>query len=151
MVALTITAIVATISYSGLSVGLDSWERGNRAIDQLDRQAIVERALKRQLSIASPGVFEIQDQEAALFSGSADRLEFISDYSLIDGHADFRRIGQVYIQRGIAFRGRCDHRDSGNFSERVLQIPPSRCREYAELGRTLGLRHGASCRCYVSK
>jgi hypothetical protein len=83
MVALAVMAIVVTIAFSGLSVGMNTWERGTRAIDEFDRRNTIERLLKRQLAVASP---------SGIFRASGDRLEFISDYSLADGPSDFRKI-----------------------------------------------------------
>ncbi len=92
MVALTVMAIVITVAFSGLSAGITSWERGSRAIDDFDRRATIERLLKRQLALAYPMQFKADDQTFVLFRGSSQRLEFISDYSLADGAADFRKI-----------------------------------------------------------
>jgi hypothetical protein len=99
MVALAVMAIVVTIAFSGLTVGMNSWERGSRAIDEFDRRNTIERLLKRQLALATPAEFAVADQKFVLFRGSNDRLEFISDYSLADGASDFRKIDYA-IQDG---------------------------------------------------
>lgn len=91
-VALVVMAIVVTVAFSGLTIGMNSWERGSRAIDDLDRRATIERLLKRQLALAYPMQFKTGDQTFVLFRGSSHRLEFISDYSLADGPGDFRKI-----------------------------------------------------------
>jgi hypothetical protein len=92
MVALAVMAIVVTIAFSGLTVGMNTWERGSRAIDEFDQRNTIERLLKRQLALASPAQFTTADQKFALFRGSNHRLEFISDYSLSAGASDFRKI-----------------------------------------------------------
>lgn len=92
MVALAIMAIIVSVAFSGLTIGLNSWDRGSKEIDSFDRRATIERLLKRQLAQASPMQFKINDQAFVLFRGSNRRLEFISDYSLADGPADFRKI-----------------------------------------------------------
>ncbi len=104
MVALTITALVVGMSYTGLTVGLDSWERGSRAIDDLESSALVERLLKRQLSVASPREFETAEQKFTLFRGSTNRIEFIADYSLLDGFSDFRKI-DYFTEGGVFLYG----------------------------------------------
>jgi general secretion pathway protein J len=92
MVALAIMAIVAAIAFSGLRIGLDSWDRGSRAIDTFDRRLTIERLLKRQLALANPLSFQATDPKAAFFRGTNNRLEFISDYSLANGAGEFRKI-----------------------------------------------------------
>ena len=95
MVALTIMAMIMIIAFSGLTVGMNSWDRGSLAIDRMDRQATVERLLKKQLALAYPMQFKVGDQSLILFRGSNHRLEFISDYSLSYGAGDFRKIDYV--------------------------------------------------------
>src|SRR5688572_30440774 len=92
MVALAIMAIVVTIAFSGLAAGMNSWERGSRAIENFDRRNTVERLLKRQLALANPAPLKAGDAQSVLFRGSGRRLEFISDYSLADGPGDLRKI-----------------------------------------------------------
>jgi len=96
MVALTIMSIVVTIAFSGLHTGLDAWERGSRAIEQLDERSTVERLLKRQLSQAIAMEFTSEDVTSTMFRGSSHRLEFIADYSLADGPSDSRKIDLAF-------------------------------------------------------
>src|SRR5688500_7735537 len=77
MVALAVMAIVVTIAFSGLTTGMNAWERGSRAIDNFDRRNTVERLLKRQLALAHPTPVKANDQASVLFRGSNHRLEFI--------------------------------------------------------------------------
>ena len=104
MVALAIMAIVVTVAFSGLTIGINSWERGSREIDGLDRRATVERLLERQLALASPVQFKVGDQTFVLFRGSSRRLEFVSDYSLADGAADYRKIDYA-VNNGAVLYG----------------------------------------------
>jgi len=104
MISLTIMAMITTVAFSGLSIGLDSWRRGTKKIDELDARATVERLLKRQLAVAVPLDFRITDEEKpfTLFRGTTNSIDFVSDYSLADGPADLRKIG--YTFDGAAFR-----------------------------------------------
>lgn len=96
MVAMTIMAIVVGVAFSGLRVGLNSWQKGTRALDKIDRRVTVERLLNRQLAVAKGMEFAIEDRKITMFRGSKDRLEFISDYSLADGAGDFRKIDYAF-------------------------------------------------------
>ena len=91
MVALTIMAALITVAFAGLSAGLDSWSRGTKAIDNLDARAAVERLWKRQLAVAMPD----------LFAGSSTHVEFVADYSFLDGPSDSRKVD--YIADGGRF------------------------------------------------
>ena len=84
MVSLAIVGLIMTLMSSGLSVGLESWERGTDAIRELDQRASVERLLRRQLTLASP--------DGPVFAGDAARLEFVAPYSLVDGPTAARKI-----------------------------------------------------------
>ena len=104
IISLTIMAAITALAFTGLSIGVTSWERGTHQVERLDERATVERLLKRQLSLADPteSRAKIQDKPVVLFRGSADRVDFISNYSLADGPCDFRKIG--YLFDGHVFR-----------------------------------------------
>ena len=50
MVSLAIMLMVVTVAFSGLRVGLDAWERGSRALDQMERRATLERLMRDRKS-----------------------------------------------------------------------------------------------------
>ena len=106
MVALAIMALVATIAFSGLRIGLSSWERGTRAVDTMDRRVTIERLLKRQLALAHPSQFKINDQTSIFFRGTEQRLEFVSDYSLADGATEFRKLDYAAENGRFLYRER---------------------------------------------
>jgi hypothetical protein len=70
-------ALITGIAFAGLSVGLDTWQRGTRKIQDLDRRVSLERLLRRQLSVSSGGL-----------KGTTSTLEFASQYSLANGLGD---------------------------------------------------------------
>jgi len=78
LVSLTIMAMIVTVAFAGLSVGIDSWRRGTRKIDELDRRFALERVIQRQVALADPRLFQGSDRE----------LEFRSTYSLVNGQGD---------------------------------------------------------------
>jgi prepilin-type N-terminal cleavage/methylation domain-containing protein len=78
LVSLTIMALITGIAFAGLRVGIDSWERGTRRIQELDRRVSVERLLERQLPLANQGQFK----------GDSTTVQFVSSYSLANGPGD---------------------------------------------------------------
>jgi prepilin-type N-terminal cleavage/methylation domain-containing protein len=83
LVALTIMVMVTTVAFGGFRIGIDAWERGTKAAERLQQRSSVERLIRRQLPVAMP---------RTLFRGNTERLEFVSDYSLAEGPADFRKV-----------------------------------------------------------
>src|SRR6266699_4371487 len=77
LVSLAIMAMITTVAFTGLSVGIDSWHRGSRMIDELDRRFAIERAVQRQIALADH-----------VFHGDRDQLEFSTSYSLSNGAGD---------------------------------------------------------------
>ena len=82
LVSLTIMAIITSVAFAGLSIGIDSWQRGSRKIEELDRTFALERLLQRQVALADP----------QLFLGGVSELEFVSTYSLANGTGDPVRV-----------------------------------------------------------
>jgi len=83
IVALAIMMMIMTVAFAGFRIGLNAWERGTKAANRLDQRSVVERLIRRQLPLAA---------SQTVFQGSAERIEFVSDYSLEDGAGDFRKI-----------------------------------------------------------
>jgi prepilin-type N-terminal cleavage/methylation domain-containing protein len=77
LVSLTIMALITTVAFAGLSIGIDSWHRGSRKIDELDRRFTLERVLQRQIALADH-----------VFHGDRDQFEFSTTYSLANGSGD---------------------------------------------------------------
>jgi prepilin-type N-terminal cleavage/methylation domain-containing protein len=78
LVSLTIMALITGVAFAGLQIGIDSWQRGTRRIQELDQRISVERFLERQLPLAIEGQFK----------GNSTTLQFISSYSLANGPSD---------------------------------------------------------------
>jgi prepilin-type N-terminal cleavage/methylation domain-containing protein len=83
IVALTVMMMVMTVAFAAFRTGLNAWDRGTKAAERLERRSMVERLIRRQLPLAMRG---------HMFQGKSDRLEFVADYSLVDGSGDFREI-----------------------------------------------------------
>src|SRR2546423_8471650 len=77
LVSLTIMALITSVAFAGLSIGIDSWHRGSRKIDELDRRFALERVIQRQIATANQ-----------IFRGDRDQLEFSTTYSLANVSGD---------------------------------------------------------------
>jgi hypothetical protein len=91
-------AAITAIAFSGLSIAINGWQRGTTKVEKMDHRANLERLLTRQLTLADPteSRAKIEDKPVVLFQGSANRLDFVSNYSLADGPCDFRKIGYLF-------------------------------------------------------
>jgi hypothetical protein len=67
--------VIVAVAFTGLSIGIDSWRRGTRKIEELDQRYAIERLLQRQIGTAIPGPFQ----------GSNNQLSFMSGYSRANG------------------------------------------------------------------
>jgi hypothetical protein len=96
MVAMTIMGMVVTVAFAGLSIGIDGWNRGSQRLDRLEERMTLERLMKRQLAVSHPFRIRENNQDAILFRGTSQELEFVSDYSLAYGKSDFRKVGYAF-------------------------------------------------------
>ena len=83
LVGLSIMAVIVAVAFTGLSIGIDSWRRGTRKIEELDQRFAVERLLQRQIGTAIPGPFQGSNNQP--FQGSNNQLSFMSGYSKANG------------------------------------------------------------------
>jgi prepilin-type N-terminal cleavage/methylation domain-containing protein len=75
LVSLTIMGLITGVAFAGFAIAINSWERGTKRIEELDRRFAVERLLQRQIGLAYPTAFHGDDRN----------LEFASSYSLAFG------------------------------------------------------------------
>jgi hypothetical protein len=75
-------ALIMGVAFAGLSIAIDSWQRGSRKMEELDARFALERLVQRQVALADPKEFH----------GDRDQLEFVSTYSLANGPGDPVRV-----------------------------------------------------------
>jgi prepilin-type N-terminal cleavage/methylation domain-containing protein len=121
VVSLAIAAMVLTSAFLGLSLGIRGWEKGRQVIDRMEGRAAVERLIHRQAAAAYPLRIGSGPRSIVFFRGSANHLEFISDYALEDGAGELRKIDYA------ADRGRFLYSETpihGIAFERDETLPP---------------------------
>ena len=147
LVSLTIMALITGIAFAGLSVGINSWERGTRRIQELDRRVSVERLLERQLPLAMEG----------LFKGNNTTLEFVSSYSLANGSGDpvtvkysFESGNLIYSETPLA-KYTAGYSDAGvmqslgGFANLRFSYARSRPTGKSRMARRMGKQYSAAC------
>lgn len=79
MVAITLMGLVLVVLYSGLRLGLNSWDRGEQHAEATNRLRLAQEFLRRQLaqSITTYTINEQQEPVIA-FAGRADGIEFVA-------------------------------------------------------------------------
>ncbi|MDG4555299.1 MAG: prepilin-type N-terminal cleavage/methylation domain-containing protein [Candidatus Competibacter sp.] len=80
LVAITLMGLVLVVLYSGLRLGLNGWDSGERRAEATNRLRSVQEFLRRQLA-QSMTVYEINNERwerFAVFSGRAEEIEFVA-------------------------------------------------------------------------
>ncbi|MBS1225343.1 MAG: prepilin-type N-terminal cleavage/methylation protein [Proteobacteria bacterium] len=79
VVAITLMGLVLVVVYSGLRLGLNSWDSGEARAEATNRLRLVEEFLRRQLA-QSMTVYQTSDRQerTVVFTGQADRIEFVA-------------------------------------------------------------------------
>lgn len=79
IVAITLMGLVLVVLYSGLRLGLNSWEGGEQHAEATNRLRLTQEFLRRQLtqSITAYQINE-QQQRVIAFAGRPDEIEFIA-------------------------------------------------------------------------
>lgn len=79
VVAITLMGLVLVVLYSGLRLGLNSWDRGEQRAEVTNRQRLVEEFLRRQLA-QSMTVYRFNDKQekTVVFAGQPGNIEFVA-------------------------------------------------------------------------
>ena len=79
VVAITLMGLVLVVLYSGLRLGLNSWDSGEARAEATNRLRLVEEFLRRQLA-QSMTVYRTNEQQerSVVFAGQANRIEFVA-------------------------------------------------------------------------
>lgn len=79
VVAITLMGLVLVMLYSGLRLGLNSWDGGERHAEETNRRRSVEEFLRRRLA-ESVTVYQTNDRQerTVMFAGRSDDIEFVA-------------------------------------------------------------------------
>lgn len=79
VVAITLMGLVLVVLYSGLRIGLNGWDSGERRAEATNRLRLVEEFLRRQLA-QSITVYQFNEQQDRIvaFAGQANGIEFVA-------------------------------------------------------------------------
>jgi general secretion pathway protein J len=88
LVSLTLMTLIGTVVISGLRTGMETTDRGSRAVRNLQRRQTVLTVIQAQVRGALPIQYAddaSKPQQRVAFEGARSRLRFISNTSLWDG------------------------------------------------------------------
>ena len=79
IVAITLMGLVLVVLYSGLRLGLNSWDGGEQRAEETHRLRLAQEFLRRQLA-QSITVYQINDrqEQSVVFAGRPDEIEFVA-------------------------------------------------------------------------
>ncbi len=98
LLSLTILAVIVGMTSGALRIGVRAWEKGERDIENHQKQRIVLDLMKRQLMSASPGEFPVGDEETLRLKGDRETLEMVSQRPLSSKNI----YGKVYARYEVA-------------------------------------------------
>jgi len=79
LIALAVSALLVSLVYSALRIGMRSWEASQQRVDQVDSMRIGWQFLHQALSGARPISDPLSQDREPLFKGEKDRLVFAAD------------------------------------------------------------------------
>lgn len=93
IVAITLMGLVLVVLYSGLRLGLNSWDSGEQRAEVTNRLRLAQEFLRRQLaqSIAAYRVNE-QQERVVVFAGRPDGIEFVAPMLVQLGQGGLYRV-----------------------------------------------------------
>jgi general secretion pathway protein J len=93
MVAITLMGLVLVVLYSGLRLGLNSWEGGEQRAEATNRLRLVEEFLRRQLA-QSVTVYRTDHKQGkvVVFTGQSNRIEFVAPMLAHVGQSGLYRV-----------------------------------------------------------
>ncbi len=107
VVAITLMGLVLVVLYSGLRLGLNSWEGGEQRAEATNRLRLAEEFLRRQLAQSmTVRSNDKQEKPVVVFIGQSDRIEFVAPMLAHLGQSGLYRvrIELAHNQMQVRFR-----------------------------------------------
>lgn len=104
LISLTITAVIVTLVFGGLRIGVRAWEKGEADTEFQDRYRNVLSLLRKQLIsayISQPEEGPETNAPLFYFNGAEDSLTFFSHRSLVSGNFHSVGPGPVFVKYRI--------------------------------------------------
>ena len=124
VIAITLMGLTLVALYSGLRLGLNSWDSGEQRAEEINRLRAAQEFLRRQLA-QSMTIYQTNEQQeqTVVFSGGPDRIEFVAPMLTHLGQGGLYRIqveaadGRLWLRWRIYVR---DDPEAGALQETVL-------------------------------
>lgn len=118
VIAITLMSLVLIMLYSGLRLGLNSSESGEQRAEATDQLRLIHEFLRRQLA-QSMTVYQAnaQNEQIVVFSGSANRIEFVAPMLAQLGQGGLYRMRIEAIDGRLWVRWRLYQPNDGEGSE----------------------------------
>ena len=127
MIALVLLSLIMTILFSGLRLGVSSWDTAERVVAETAEQELALRLLDRQLALAMPLILEREGEASRIaFEGEPTRVRWASPLPAHRGGGGIQwltlELGETARGEGLVLRFRLLHPDT-------LNAPPERVEE----------------------
>ncbi len=124
VIAITLMGLTLVALYSGLRLGLNSWDSGEQRAEEINRLRAAQEFLRRQLA-QSMTVYQTNEQQeqTVVFVGGRDRIEFVAPMLTHLGQGGLYRIrietadGRLWLRWRKYVR---DDAEAGEQQETVL-------------------------------
>ena len=118
LISMTILAMIVVIVFGAFRVGIRAWEKGGKAVENLQRQRIVLDLIKHQLTSVSATTVRNREGRPIRFQGDRQSMAFVSLLPLTPGSP----AGPVYVRYAVRHDVKNDT-DSLDFYESELVLP----------------------------
>lgn len=117
MIALVLLSLIMTILFSGLRLGVSSWDAAERVVAETAEQELALRLIERQLAVAMPLMLERQGQGSRLaFEGDTARVRWAAPLPAHRGGGGLHwltlELGRTARGEGLVLRFRLFHPDT---------------------------------------
>lgn len=124
VIAITLMGLTLVALYSGLRLGLNSWNSGEQHAEAINHLRAAQEFLRRQLA-QSMTIYQTNEQQeqTVVFSGGPDRIEFVAPMLTHLGQGGLYRIrvetadGRLWLRWRVYVR---DDPEAGELQETVL-------------------------------